>query len=88
MFHIDATFEDIRVIADGIPLSTSGINYDCSFMDHVTGATREIRLTDKQLSMIIQINLDNNGEPVGYEAMYEELEPIFKDWPNELRPIP
>lgn len=83
MFHIDAQFEDSRIIAH----SLDGANYDVLISDNFTGDQREVMLTPLQLSYIMAINLDNDGEPEGVADMYVELEPIFKDWPNHLRPI-
>lgn len=84
MFHIDAQFEDQRIIAH----SLDGANYDVEISDNLTGNLREVKLTAKQLSHIMAINFDMDGEPAGVEEMYVTLEPIFKNWPNHLRPIP
>lgn len=84
MFLIDTTFEDIRIQAR----SEDGASYDTIIMDNQTGVFRSVQLTPEQLSMVIQFNLDSNGEPTGFEEFYKELEPIFAGWPNNLRPIP
>jgi len=84
MFHIDAQFEDSRIIAS----SRDGASYDVEISDNLTGNLRKVKLTPLQLSYIMAINFDNDGEPEGVVDMYAELEPIFKDWPNHLRPIP
>ena len=84
MFRIDAQFEDQRIIAH----SLNGENYDVEISDNLTGNLRKVKLTPLQLSYIMAINFDNDGEPEGVVDMYAELEPIFKDWPNHLRPIP
>lgn len=85
MFQIDATFEDIRIHAS----SETGHDYRCQFSDNFSGEISEdVTLTALQLSYVLQLNLDPDGTPEGFEKMYESLEPIFKDWPNNLRPIP
>lgn len=85
MFIIDATFEDTRIHAQ----SETGHEYSCQFSDNLTGEIADtVTLTAQQLSYVMQFNLHPDGEPLGFEKMYEELEPIFKDWPTHLRPIP
>ena len=84
MFVLAGTFEDIRFNAK----SSDGKNYTVSFTDGFTGQSKVVELTALQLSYVVQFNLDNDGEPEGFEKMYESLEPIFKDWPIGLRPIP
>lgn len=84
MFHIDATFEDTRIIAT----SLEGPEYNVLVSDNLSGQTRELKLTAEQLSMILAINLDEDGTPPGYEEFYRQLEPLFKGIPKELRPIP
>jgi hypothetical protein len=84
MFHIDATFEDTRIIAT----SLEGHDYTVLIADNLSGQTGELKLTSKQLSMIFAINLDIDGTPAGYEEFYKQLEPLFEGTPKELRPIP
>ena len=84
MFHIDTTFEDTRIIAK----ADNGFAYDCEIFDGLTGDKKQIQLSADQLSMVLTICLHPDSEPNGYEDMYKVLEPLFKDWPNNLRPIP
>lgn len=84
MFHIDATFEDLRITAT----SEDGTIYNTTFVDNLEGLSRTIALPAEQLTMILAFNLHCDGEPEGYEKFYTVLEPIFKDWSNNLRPIP
>jgi len=84
MFHIDMTFEDMRIVAN----SDHGFTYDTKFHDNLTGESRSINLSAEQLSFVMQINLHLDGERDGCDKMYDELEPLFKDFPNNLRPIP
>jgi hypothetical protein len=84
MFHVDCTFEDMRIIGD----SEEGDIYTIEISDNHTGKHKVISITSKQLSYILAFNLDNGGEPEGFEKMYEELEPLFVGWPIELRPMP
>jgi len=84
MFHVDCTFEDTRIIAS----SNDGKIYETTISDKLDGDFRSITLTAKQLGMIFAFNMDNDGEPEGFEQMYKELEPLFTDWPYNLRPIP
>lgn len=84
MFHIDTTFEDQRIIA----MSHDGHSYDVTITDSLSGDFRNVLLTALQLSYIMAFNLHSDGEPEGYEKMYEELTPIFVGWPQTVRPIP
>lgn len=85
MFHIDATFEDIRIIAT----SQEGHEYDVILADGNTGETGELKaLSASHLGMILAFNLNSNGEPEGFEQFYAALEPILAHLPRELRPIP
>jgi len=79
------TFNDCRIIASSI----DGVMYHATFIDNLSGQTKTIpNLVSAHLGMIVAINLDMDGEPEGYKQFYQELEPLFVDWPNELRPIP
>lgn len=84
MFTIRATFEDTHITAT----SAAGHTYTVGVHDALTYESRVVELTAQQLSYVLQFNLHPDGEPTGFEQMYQELEPIFKDWPNHLRPIP
>lgn len=88
MFNIDATFEDCRIQAQAQNEGRVGTDWQATITDNHTGKSKVTVLTPAQLSMVLAFNLDPNGEPDGFEAFYLELEPIFKDWPIELRPIP
>lgn len=88
-FKIRAEFEDLVIDATGFNMPVgSSWTYTCIISDNVTGDCRSVTLTDRQLAMVLEFNLDNNGEPPGFEEYYKELEPIFKGWPQHLRPIP
>lgn len=84
MFHIDAQFEDTRIVAH----SEDGALYETVISDNLTGKSRTVQLSAEQLSYVMQFNLHPDGEPEGMDAMYEVLNPIFEGWPLELRPIP
>lgn len=84
MFNVDMTFEDTRIMAT----SEDGREYNVVVHDNFTGESKSVKLSSKQLGMVFAFNMDANGEPEGFEKMYEELEPIFAGFPNHLRPIP
>lgn len=85
MFNIDAIFEDCKIHAQ----SYEGRVYTIQVENIHTGKITNItRITAIQLSYILQICLDPNGEPEGFDKMYESLKPLFKDWPVNSRPIP
>ena len=86
MFYIVATFEDLQIQAKLDPFTCD--NYSVSFHDAESGCQKNLDMTPLQLSYVLAINLDLNGTPTGYEDMYKVLEPLFKDWPPEFRPIP
>ena len=72
MFHIDATFEDIRIIATNTT-GTIGSTWQVNIVDGLTGQTKQVELTYQQLNMVLAFNLDPNGEPEGFEKFYEEI---------------
>jgi len=82
MFHVDCTFEDLRIIAD----SADGKVYDVEFHELFIGEHKTITITSPQLMYIINFNM-NNSKPEGFEKIYESLKPLFVDWPNTIRPI-
>jgi hypothetical protein len=84
MFHVDLTFEDQRIIL----ASDDGAVYRGIIADSLSGRAMSTVLTSLQLSYIFAINMDKDGTPQGHEAMYEVLEPLFVNSPQELRPIP
>lgn len=85
MFRIDATFEDCCIHA----MSPDGKEFKLQVSDNHTGEIADdITITAEQLSYIVQFNLHPDGEPAGFEKIYESLEPLFKDWSVNLRPIP
>lgn len=85
MFTISAQFEDLRIHAT----SDHGHSYTVQIEDAHSGEIADtITLSAQQLSYVFQFHFDPDGTPEGFEKMYEELEPIFKDWPINLRPIP
>lgn len=83
MFHFDVTMEDCRLIADG-----NGYSYVARFYDNLSGQSVERIISAEQLSSILAIAIHPNGQPQGYEDMYWDLEPVFKDMPKECRFIP
>lgn len=84
MFYVNTQFDRIHIIAT----STEGGIYNTTITNAYTGETKNLTITSLTLSYILQINLNNYGEPEGFEKMYIELDPLFKGWPNTLRPIP
>jgi hypothetical protein len=84
MFHIDATFEDTRIIAD----SEDGHNYLVRIHDNCTGVSQDINLSSEDLAAIISCNLHPDGEPDLSFDRLQKLQEVFADWPLELRPIP
>lgn len=84
MFHIDTTFEDVRIIAH----SASGHEYQVVLVGRVSGQMHEMVLSAAQVSMVMQFNLHPDGEPEGFERFYEVLEPLLGDCPAACRPIP
>jgi len=84
MFIIIGEFEDMAFNAK----SGDGKTWTVSFTDVFTKQARVEELTALQLSYVVQFNLHEDGEPEGFEKMYEALEPIFKSWPTHMRPIP
>ena len=88
MFHIDATFGDLRMTARQVPSEQPEPQYSVEFHDNMTGISRAEVVSISHLSMIFAINFHPDGTPEGIEDMYKELEPLLIGWPQELRPIP
>jgi len=88
MFIIDATFEDMRIQATALDEGRVGTDWQVTFTDNHKGGSKIEVLTPEQLTMVLAFNLHPEGEPEGFKQMYEVLEPIFKDYPINLRPIP
>jgi len=86
MLHIDATFEDMRIIASSTGQDDG--TWAVTIFDSCTGQKAGLIISYQQLTMILAFNLDPNGEPEGFEKFYEELNPLFVGWPCNLRPIP
>ena len=88
MFYIKARFEDTQITAS----SREGHEYEVEIQDvsglPATMTRKRLRLPADQLSMILQFCLHPDGMPAGYEEYYKVLEQFFKDWPQNLRPIP
>lgn len=87
MFHIDATFEDIRIVASR--LQDSG-EYSVTFNDNATGRQATRTLTAEQLDYILRCNLAANGEPttVTTDEIYSKLAELIISLSDDLRPIP
>lgn len=88
MFHIKARFEDTQITA----VSPEGHTFQVEIQD-ISGLPAAVKrklieLPADQLSMILQFCLHPDGTPTGYEEYYKVLEPIFAEWPQNLRPIP
>ena len=58
MFHIDATFEDMRLIAT----SEDGNDYNVILSDALTGKQTMLVVTPAELSYILAVNLNPEGE--------------------------
>ena len=80
-------------IIEAYAIEGSAERYAFTVVDKFLGPTDENscrtgELTYKQVLAVIAFNLYPDGEPPGFEEFYKELEPIFKDWHINLRPIP
>lgn len=88
-FKIRAEFEDtvIDAVGQNAPSNKSMV-WNCLISDNLTCDSKQVTLTDKQLAMVLEFLLDFDGTPAGHEEYHKVLDPIFKYWPNHLRPIP
>lgn len=84
MFHINSTFENLRIIAT----SDKGGDYQVNLIDNCTGKQYRLNMTAEQLQMVLAFNLSDNGEPDGFADYYKTLEPLLAQCPPECRPIP
>jgi hypothetical protein len=87
MSVIHATFEDLHMFAH----SADGHEYTVRLSDHCTGKVHDTSMTPTQLSLVMQMNLDLNGELATEEATlaaYETLKDVLDACPPECRPVP
>ena len=85
MFHIDATFEDMRLIAS----SKEGTDYDVVISDAFTGKQTTLVVTPAELSYILAVNLSPEGEVfLNVEHAGDSIRGKVAKLPQELRPIP
>ena len=85
MFHIDATFEDIRLIAS----SEEGTDYNVVISDALTGKQTTLVLTPAELSYILAVNLNPEGKIfLNVEHAGDSIRGKVARLPQELRPIP
>ncbi len=83
MFYIEANFELQHIVAE----SNDGKEYSVTIAFDGK-ASEPIKMTDQQLSYLLQINLHPDGEPEGHEKMRVELEPLFAGIERSEWPIP
>lgn len=85
MYNIKVQFEVLQITA----WSVNGHIYEAEIMDvsnqPATVKRKQITLSNKELSMILQLNMWPRSAPELYNKL---LEPLFKEWPQNLRPIP
>ena len=85
MFHIDATFEDMRLIAT----SEDGNDYNVILSDALTGKQTTLVVTPAELSYILAVNLNPEGEIfLNVEHAGDSIRGKVAKLPIELRPIP
>jgi len=85
MFHIDATFELTRIVAE----SGDGKQWTMVINENLKGSRSGIiPVTHEQLAAVLAINLHPDGEPSLPDGMGEVLETLFAGLTPELRPIP
>ena len=83
MFNIEATFELQKIKA------TSNDGREWAVVIEFDGEpSGPLKMTDQQLSYLLQFNLHPDGEPEGHEKMREAIEPLFIDIPRHMWPIP
>jgi len=83
MFHVDVTLEDTRIIARTDAVST---DFDCQFIDNLSGKIWEKKLTPEQLGATIALAMASDGETVP-PVNHALVEPLFQGCPQECRPI-
>ena len=87
MFHIDATFEDLRLITSK---NGNSEGWMLKLADNATGEEWSGVITDQQLDDILAFNLHINGMPITstIDERYARLDELVKRIPEALRPIP
>ena len=83
MFHLDLTTEDTRVLLT----SHSGVMFNGSFNDAVTGKTHPVTLNIAEVTSLTAVMLGGD-EIFAFAEHHKVLMPIMMDCPPECRPIP
>lgn len=85
MFKVTLIAQDLQFEARSYD---DGHTYRCVITDIPTLESYELVLTPQDVSDIVAFNMHRDGEPEGFEKMYERLEPKLASLPINLRPIP
>lgn len=85
MFKVQLTAQDLLFHAAS---TDDGRTYECLIIDIPTGEKATITLEPQDVADIVAFNMHRDGEPEGFAAMYERLEPKLGHLPINLRPIP
>ena len=81
------------IMADTIMIAHLGPNgrWRILCQDNFTGDNQEASWTNEQFTSVLALmNGVGEDETPGFDAkkLYEVCEPLFKDWPKNVRPIP
>jgi sorbitol-specific phosphotransferase system component IIA len=85
MFHIDATFEGNRLIADSNDGQNWAVQTHC-ILNNKVGSV--IQMNHRQLTHVLAFNLHPDGEPEGHEQMRAEVEPLYAGEEIDTIPLP
>ncbi len=84
MMHATIIHEDSIVVAD-----RKDDYWLVTVSDTQTGESRTETMTDVQWQAVVYLMYsDGNNEDVIGQHMYRVCEPLFKDWPKNVRCIP
>jgi hypothetical protein len=92
MLHIDATFEDARlIITRSAAIPTSSSSWVGTISDNMTGKEYVVQWSDIEVSAVLALATgmgEDDPESDLTMKLYEIAEPLFNNLASELRLIP
>ncbi len=96
MMHTTMIIEDCTVIATAKnaepPMSDTEVGepsgWNVTVCDNFTGEERSCQMNYEEFAAMTYLLLGNDDDSDVAKIMYGRCEHLFKDWPNNCRPIP
>lgn len=92
MIKIKVEMENTKIIAEYISLPSGNCMWYGECIDLPTGKNKQFWWSAEQMAAVLALGLHGVGEDKmsGYDPtkLYEIATPLFRDWPDEIQPIP